>query len=258
MRTGRTAEVEAEATTSTTQIERIREWFARDRTPALGKEQATELYFTFHPRTAFLKTLPQGAKVVDIGAGDGSLSVFRKWPAPRREDLALYAYSMEKGRLFDDFDGFEVGDWNAAPPEFAGLTFDAVVCAHFIEHIADPSSLARWAARKLGKGARIYLEWPSPESLVLPSRSELEQAGVPLIISRFDDDHTHHTLPDGDEVVGGFEANGFSIATRGTIRLPWLEDEMLAHSRDDEDGFPRQAAFWSYTGWSQYIIAERF
>ncbi len=238
-------------------IARIREWFARDRKPALTREQATELYFTFHPRTAFLKTLPPGSKVVDIGAGDGSLSVFRKWPAPQRADLELYAYSIEKGRLFDDFKGFEVSDWNASPPEFDGTIFDAIICAHFIEHIEDPASLAAWASRKLGNDARVYLEWPSPESLALPSRSELEDAGVPLIISRFDDDHTHRELPDADAVAASLQAKGFSITTRGIVRLPWLEDELLAHFRDDDDGFSRQAAFWSYTGWSQYLVAER-
>lgn len=238
-------------------IEYIHEWFVRDRKPILGKEQATELYFTFHPRTAFLKTLPAGSRVVDIGAGDGSLSVFRKWPSPSREDLKLYAYSMEKGRLFDEFEGFEIGDWNDAPPDFAGMTFDAIVCAHFIEHIADPFSLVEWAARKLERGARVYLEWPSPESLTLPSRGELEKVGVPLIISRFDDDHTHRELPDIDAVAAEFAAKGFSISARGVVRLPWLEDELLTHFRSDEDGFSRQAAFWSHTGWSQYLIAEK-
>lgn len=239
------------------EIERIRGWFDLERKPRLDEGRVMELYFTFHPRTAFLKTLPVDSKVVDIGAGDGSLSVFRAWPSPERNDLRMYAYSMEKGRLFDDFDGFEVSDWNVTRPEFDGITFDAIICAHFIEHIADPTSFVTWAARKLNERGRVYLEWPSPNSLALPSRAELENVGVPLIISRFDDDHTHRTLPDGDAMAADLQANGFSIAARGIVRLPWLEDEMLAHFSEANDGFSRQAAFWSYTGWSQYIIAER-
>lgn len=235
-------------------IEAIRQWWKRPRTARLPKDRAMELYFTFHPRTAFLKNCPPDARVVDIGAGDGSLSVFRKWPAPERMDLKLYAYSIEKGAQFDAFEGYEISDWNLAPPEFPGVRFDAILCAHFIEHIADPTSLVTWAARKLVPGGRMYVEWPSPSSLDLPSKHALAEAGVPLIISRFDDDDTHRELPDIGAVAAAFEAQGFEVETRGTVRLPWLEEEIMARHRDDADRFPSQAAFWSWTGWSQYLI----
>lgn len=233
----------------------IRAWFNKARQPKLDKDRVAQLYFTFLPRTAFLKTLAPGSEVVDVGAGDGSLSVFRSWPEPNREDLRFYAYSIEKGRYFDDYIGYETSDWNVSQPEFDGKSFDAIVCAHFIEHIKDPESLVLWAARKLRKGGRIYLEWPSANSLTLPPRTELERLGVPLIISRFDDDGTHQVLPDGDVIADALRNSGFAIESRGIIRLPWLEDELLGHHKDAEDGFYRQAAFWSYTGWSQYIIA---
>jgi SAM-dependent methyltransferase len=195
--------------------------------------------------------------VVDIGAGDGSLSVFLRWPEPARPDLSLHAYSLEKGARFDDFASYELGDWNAQPPEFKGRSFDAVLCAHFIEHIADPASFVAWTARKLRPGGRAYVEWPSPAALTLPSRGELEAIGVPLIISRFDDDDTHRELPDADVVAAACRAQGLEIEARGIVRLPMLEDELLAHFRDDSDGFPRQAAFWSHTGWSQYLVLRR-
>lgn len=232
----------------------ISQWFRQARKPQLARDQVMELYFTFHPRTAFLKTLPAAARLVDIGAGDGTLSVFRSWPQPARKDLELYAYSIEKGKLFDDFSGFEISDWNLAPPEFKGTLFDAVVCAHFIEHIAEPASFVHWCQRKLKPGARVYVEWPSPASLDLPPRDELESLGVPLMVSRFDDDHTHRALPDRDAMQSDFASAGFVLETQGIIRLPLLEEEMLAHFRDDADGFPRQAAFWSRTGWSQYLV----
>lgn len=237
--------------------EQIKRWFDQPRKSQLDQGRVMELYFTFHPRTCFLKTLPREAQVADIGAGDGSLSVFLNWPSPERRDLALYAYSIEKGELFDQFQGYEISDWNEAPPEFGGRMFDAIVCAHFIEHIADPTSFAVWAQRKLKPGGRIYLEWPSPASLDLPSRAKLEEIGVPLVISRFDDDCTHNELPDCDAMIAALVSRGFVIETRGTVRLPWLEDEMLAHFRDAVDGFPRQAAFWSWTEWSQYLVVRR-
>lgn len=239
------------------EIEDIVEWFARDRKPQIASDQTQELYFRQHPRTLFLKNLPAHARVVDIGAGDGSLSVFRRWPDPIRDDLELYAYSIEKGTRFDDFDGYEISDWNRQPPEFEGIRFDAVVSGHFIEHIDDPHSLAAWMAHKLAAGGRAYVEWPSDHSLDLPSQRLLAERGVPLTISRFDDDCTHKVLPTRDAVVAGLERAGFDIEQQGIVRMPWIEEQLMANFRDSKDGFCRQAAFWLMTGWSQFVIAVR-
>ena len=242
---------------ATQTVEEIQAWYDRPRRASLPKDRVMELYFTFHPRTAFLKMLPQAAVVADIGAGDGSLSVFRKWPEPARPDLEMHAYALDKGSQFDEFASYELSDWNTQPPEFGGRTFDGIVCAHFIEHVARPASLVEWASRKLRSGGRLYLEWPAPVSLSLPPRDALRGAGVDVMISRFDDDRTHRDLPDADAIVDAMHAAGLVLETRGIVRLPWLEDEILAHHKDDEAGFGRQAAFWSMTGWSQYLVARR-
>lgn len=237
--------------------EAIVDWYRRARKSNISPGQAQELYFQFHPRTAFLKMLPADAKVADIGAGDGSLSVFRKWPSPSREDLRLYAYSIEKGERFDQFEAYEISDWNQAPPEFGGVEFDAVVSAHFIEHIDEPASFAAWLARKLKPGGRAYVEWPSDASLSLPSKHDLAHAGVDLVISRFDDDGTHQILPRREDVERFVREAGLAISAAGVVRLPWLEEELMAHFRDAGDRFPSQAAFWSWSGWCQYLIIEK-
>ena len=73
----------------------------------------------------------------------------------------------------------------------------------------------------------------------------------------FRSDFTHKDLPDCDVMVAAFESSGFIVEARGIVRLPWLEDEMLAHFKDSDVSFPRQAAFWSRTGWSQYLVLRR-
>jgi len=234
--------------------EQIKKWFDAPRTPKIPPERVMELYFAVHPRTVFLKMLPPDTRVADIGAGDGSLSVFLRWLDPQRSDLRLWGYAMDKGRLFDEFEAYELSDWNKSPPEFGATTFGAIMCSHFIEHVADPASLVAWASRKLDASGRLYLEWPSPHSLDLPARRELERIGVPLMISRFDDDGTHRDLPDADAMVAAFARAGFSVEARGLVHMPWLEGEMLAHFREAADPFPRQAAFWSHTRWSQYVV----
>lgn len=234
----------------------IVKWFNKPRQSALRPEQVMELYFTFHPRTAFLKNLPHEASLLDLGAGDGSLSVFKGWPQPSRQDLSMYAYSIEKGERFDDFAAYEISDWNVAPPTFGGRRFDAIISAHFIEHVDDPRSVAPWAASVLGDGGRIFIEWPSEDATELPERNELVGRGVDLLISNYRDDNTHQRLPKREIVLSSLRLSGFVIEQQGIVRLPWLEDEMMAHFSKSADPFPRQAAFWSWTGWSQFIIAS--
>ncbi|NOT87234.1 MAG: methyltransferase domain-containing protein [Lysobacter sp.] len=241
-----------------TDLNSIVDWFHRKRRAAASEGEVLEIYFQHHPRTSFLKMLAQDAKVVDIGAGDGSLSVFRSWPRPKRADLKMYAYSIEKGSHFDQFEDYRLSDWNKEMPVFDGVRFDAAVSAHFIEHIREPESIVDWLKLHLVDGGRAYVEWPSPNSIDLPSRHALIDAGVELIISRFDDDDTHRAgLPDRAAMCSAFRENGFEIEQEGVIRMPWIEEQLMATQRDNTDRFPRQAAFWLMTGWSQYLIARK-
>jgi SAM-dependent methyltransferase len=236
----------------------IVDWYKQKRRAQLSAGEAQEVYFLQHPRTSFLKMLPTNSSVVDIGAGDGSLSVFRSWPKPLRTDLQMHAYSIEKGSRFDDFEGYELSDWNERRPQFPGLKFDAAISAHFIEHIADPYSIADWLREHLAENGRAYIEWPSPYSLRLPSRSELLKEGVDLMISRFDDDDTHRAaLPERSALCNRLSEQGFEVEQEGMIRMPWIEHQLMATLRDSQDAFPRQAAFWLMTGWSQFVIAAR-
>lgn len=242
----------------TMSLDELSTWYRHTRGKTVPEPKVMELYFQFHPRTAFVKTLPRGAALLDVGAGDGSLAFFRDWPEPARPDLKMYAYSLEKGTHFDRFDGYEISDWEAAPPQFPGLLFDGIVCAHFIEHISQPASFIRWAAEKLADGGRVYVEWPSPASERLPSLQEARGAGLSLVISRYHDDNTHqNAIPDRAAVADMMRLSGLEIEAQGIIRLPWLEDELMAHYREADDPFPRQAAFWSRTGWAQYIVASK-
>lgn len=236
----------------------ISEWYNRARRAKVNQGDALELYFQNHPRTSFLKMLPAAASLCDIGAGDGTLAIFRNWLKPARADLRMYAYSIEKGPHFDDFDGYAITDWNVERPSFDGVRFDGVICAHFIEHIQDPCEIVDWLEDNLNPGGRAYIEWPSPNSLTLPPVKLLRAHGVDIMISRYDDDTTHQqSLPDRDALCRAFVSKGFLIESQGIIRLPWIEDQLMATRVESKDAFPRQAAFWLKTGWSQYVVAQK-
>lgn len=233
-------------------------WFRQKRSARFPRQKAIENFYLYLPRTAFLKTLKPNARVLDIGAGDGSLELFRNWLEPRRTDLKMYAYSLEKGKRFDEYAGYELGNWEKGPPEFGGGQFDALIACHFIEHVSDPRAFLDWAAGRLAPGGRMYVEWPSPNSLGLPSRTELLAQGVDVIISNFHDDATHRQLPDRAELLTRLEHTGWLIDQQGVVKLPYFEDELLARCEEPPaDPVAKLSAFWSKTRWAQYFIASR-
>lgn len=239
-------------------IDEIVAWFNAERKPALAKDDAIVLMNSLHPRAIFVKTLAHGACLLDAGAGDGGLEVFRHWPPPQRTDLRMYAYSLSKGARFDSYDGFELGRWEEGPPVFDGIRFDAVFCSHFIEHLGDAVPFLQWTAQRLAGGGRLYLEWPSPFAALLPKGKDLAKRGIELQISNFHDDSTHKAIHDRSRIVSALTGGGFFIEQQGYVSLPFIEEEILAHrARGLNDAYAIQTAFWSKTRWAQYLVAVR-
>jgi hypothetical protein len=77
------------------------------------------------------------------------------------------------------------------------------------------------------------------------------------MVSNFFDDATHQALPERAGVIAGLEARGFTVEQVGIIRLPFYEDELLAHDQRRPNPGYRLQAYWSYTGWCQYLVAQR-
>lgn len=237
--------------------ELIKDWFTKPISPVMAEGELLENFHRQHPSKVFLRSLPYGSRVLDVGAGNGGLSVFKEWPSPARPDLKLYAFSLQKGNLFDKFDGYELGNWNTTKPSFGGMKFDAIHCANFIEHIDDPKSVLDWAAQNLEPWGRLYIEWPSDDSQFWPSLKELHEIGFDVIIGNYFDDPTHkHHLPTSEMVEGALANNRLAIESRGIINMPILADELLNHYRIKGDVVSLQLAYWLKTGWIQYMIAQ--
>ena len=61
----------------------------------------------------------------------------------------MFAFAIERGGMFDRYDGYELGSWPDVKPDFGGRQFDAVFAANFIEHIDQPIEFIRWAVNRL-------------------------------------------------------------------------------------------------------------
>ena len=228
------------------------------RKPLLSFDQATQGFHLFGPRCRFLKTLPAGATLLDVGAGDGSLQVFRRWPAPARNDLRMFAWAGAKGSSFDQYDGSEVGLWPDGPPAFGGRQFDAILAANFIEHIDDPIAFVKWSISRLAQGGSLLLEWPRPESASLPTTAELAALGLPIMTGNYFDDATHRqAIPDFNAVCTAIVDAGLTLRESGTVSVPFFDQEVAIHAARARDTVHLTLAYWSMTGWCQYLVAKR-
>lgn len=107
---------------------------------------------------ALLDELPQGAKVLDVGAGQGTLMAKL---AELRPDLELVAFEMAPA---GDAQGYSWVAGDACKLPFQSGQFRLVLCRHVIEHVPDSMRMVHELERVLGAGGRLYLECPDVRS----------------------------------------------------------------------------------------------
>jgi SAM-dependent methyltransferase len=236
----------------------IAAWSDPAQPSVLPFEDAVRAMHALGPRVRFLKTLPYGAHLLDAGAGDGGTMLLRDWPEPARPDIKMYAWAGDRGSGFDRYAQAEVGFWPQHPPRFGGMLFDAVFSANFIEHIDDPLEFVAWACGKLTPNGRIFLEWPRPASVGLPTTQALASRGVRVATGAYHDDHTHRQIPPAMEAVTTtLKAAGLHVMETGISRIPFIDQQVAIHARRENDLVAMTLSYWSYSGWLQFLMAEK-
>lgn len=224
---------------------------------ALPAGRLTELYWQFHPRYRFFKTVPRDSRFLDVGAAQGNLAQWKRWLEPLRPDIEMYGVDLDVGAHNDLYAGWEVVNLDHGLPHFGGVVFDAVFSSHVIEHIKDPAAVIGWAAARTRPGGRLYIEWPNVTTLTLPRRADLAAAGFDVMISNFHDDSTHIHLPRLGDICEIAAGAGFVIRESGVIDVGSLAEDMIATGRAVGDSGLVLCGFWSLAHWSTYLIAER-
>ena len=160
-------------------------------------------------RDRFIRSLPAGAKLLDVGCGNNS---------PERVKIQ---------RPDIHYVGIDINDYNqssfslccadeyitADPANFSREIalrknhFDAVISSHNLEHCEQPWDVLMAMLDSLKSGGSIYLSFPSEKSVLFPSRRGT---------LNFSDDPTHRFLPPFDTIADFMAARGFSfpISTR--------------------------------------------
>jgi SAM-dependent methyltransferase len=240
------------------QLEReVDRWLAETSTPVSPEPDVVAAYNCFIPRVQFFKNLPQNATVLDLGAGDGALSILKDWPLYPRADIKMYALSLDKGAMFDRYDGYELKDFESSGGVFQDVEFTAVNCAHFIEHMHDPRPTIDFISRRLSSGGRLYLEWPHAISKRMPRRTSFLEKGLSISTTRFDDDCTHVESWPMSDIVNLLTDAGFGFEAAGRIQLPWVGAQLRDHALPKNDMTLLTLAFWCSFGWAQYLVAQK-
>ena len=156
-----------------------------------------------HGKQAFIRKIPRGGKVLDLGCGNNS-PMLVKIARPDIEywGLDVGDYNNEQGKLYADHYILCKADEFAETIESIPVEFDAVISSHNIEHCNKPYDTLNAFCRKLRMGGLLYLAFPSEDSVHFPQRSGT---------LNFYDDKTHIFLPEYKDILDRLGENGVDV-----------------------------------------------
>jgi 2-polyprenyl-3-methyl-5-hydroxy-6-metoxy-1,4-benzoquinol methylase len=191
-------------------------------------------------------------RLLDVGAGNHGATLAKAcFPACHYTGIDRDRGYNNDPADFARMDAFHELDLTRL--EFGALPdggFDLVMLAHVIEHLPNGDEVLRRLVPKLAPGGMMYVEFPGPRSLRLPSmRGTLN----------FHDDDTHVRVFTAAEVAGVLADAGLRVLRAGT-RRDWRGIALLplkvAHARW-RHGFVPGSAFWDVLGFAEVVIADR-
>lgn len=221
----------------------------------IGDEELELLFWRFHPRYRFVKTLPRRAALLDIGAGSGGLSFWSEWGLPDRRDIEFFGVDLGRGPHASRYQDWRVANLDEGLPDF-GRPFHGFLASHLIEHVADPAGLLAAIRAQGAPCARVYLEWPHPRSTGFPPAALLADCGFVMQTFNFFDDATHRRTPERREMEALLEGHGFDVVESGEINLGPVAEELMARGIRKDDMTWRQMGIWAATGWCNYVIGQ--
>lgn len=144
-------------------------------------------------KLSFIQRLAKKTRLLDVGCGNDSpfrIKLQRPDVYYVGLDIDDYHQSSDVHNWADEYILVSPGAFPAKIASFPDA-FDAVICAHNLEHCDDPDAVLSAILKALRKGGRLYLSFPSEKSVSLPKRAPLN----------FYDDPTHKSPPNFDKTI---------------------------------------------------------
>lgn len=190
--------------------------------------------------------------ILDVGVANRSPSRTKLlFPLCRYSAIDLVpmtSYPQDDQAAIDAFFQMDISrlEFETIPDE----AYDVVILAHVIEHVPNGEDVVVALAPKLRVGGLMYIEFPSPRSLKLPS--------LPNTLN-FYDDPGHVRLYSTASLVLCLQKAGFATVAFGTRRSALrLAATPIAVVRDlIKHGRPQGPAFWDLLGFADYIAAVK-
>jgi SAM-dependent methyltransferase len=155
--------------------------------------------------------LPRGARILDIGCGNGSPTLTKKWfPGCHYAGADIRRYRLSDGDVAAMDEYFPVGADGAGYAAIPEASYDFVILNHVVEHMAEPDPIVTMLCGKLKPGGFLWIAFPSARSLSLPHSVDETL--------HFCDDPTHVRLPDVREMANLLLANRVMVLDAGRSR----------------------------------------
>ncbi len=169
----------------------------------------------------------------------------------------MHGCDLLPAKFSDRYAAFHVMDFDGVRFPYPDSHFDAALSSHVIEHLRQQDGLATELARVLKPGGMVYIETPTDDSCHFPGREFFIANGCPTTTINFFDDHTHTIAVSRQALKDMFIQKGFSLHEAGTIKMPYLEDPLLAKAVARNDQELGSYALWSKLGFAHYAVFQK-
>src|SRR5215469_18827903 len=211
------------------------------------------LWESHHGKGPFIRSLPLGARILDVGCGNNSPG-YAKHIRPD-----LYYIGLDVGDYNQDHSSVAAADEYhiSTTSQFSDnierldLSIDGVVSSHNLEHCDDYRAVLRAMVRTLKPGGRMYLSFPCEASARFPHRRGT---------LNFFDDLTHQNLLSWHSITEELATLGMIFEFRArryrplALALIGLLYEPLSAIRKE---VLRNGATWALYGFESVIWARR-
>ena len=191
-------------------------------------------------------------RMLDVGAGNHSASVAKRWfPACHYAGIdrdRSYHNDAADFAAMDEF--FELDLTQLRFDAIPDASYDVLLLAHVLEHLPNGDEVLRALVPKLKPGGMVYVEFPGPQSLRMPSRKGT---------LNFRDDDTHVRVFDAREVAGILRDCGLRIQyartrrdLRGILLFP-----VFALRAKQKHGYVPGGVYWDLFGFADEVVAVK-